>query len=156
MSRQKFWFIITMLIIVVVACKSNKKPTHKLPPIKIEIPETLSQNEEIVAFIRGSAYELNKLSDNLEELAAETKPYINKPSEDLSTIEKIKLVNALGNFSKEFLQTSGKYHQIVEKSEHFLQTLSKDEAGAFEQVMKAFEKRMKDINLKYKNLQYER
>ncbi len=156
MCNQKICLYLSSLIIVLVACKSTNHPIDKLPPMKIEIPEILKQNEEIVAFIRSSEYELNKLSENLEVLAAETRPYINKPSEDLSTIDKIKLASALGNFSIQFLQTSAKYHQIAEKSDHFLQTLSKDKAMAFEQVMKAFEGRINEINLKYKDLQNER
>ena len=149
--------IILFAALVVTSCSgSGSSKADKLPPVTIEIPKELEDKEEVVDFIRESEKDLNILSNNLEELAEDTKEYIHKEAEELSTMEKIRFVSALGKFSSSMLETTARYQQMLEKSDLYQKTLSDEEAQALEHVMKAFDKRMKEINEKYKDYNRER
>lgn len=141
--------LLVILSIILFAPSCISAPTETLPPLNIEIPSELNDNQELVDFIKNSEKDINDLTINLEQLAEDTRNYIHKEAEDLSTMEKVKFVAAVSKFSIGMMETTASYQQMLEKSQLYEKSLSEDEILALETVMNSFKKRMEEINNKY-------
>ena len=148
--------IIILLIssALLAACSnSNKRNVSFLPPLKISISDEIKRDEELVDVIKSSEKAMNELSDNMEQLIIEGKDIYTKKQEDLSLMEQLKV----GKLMVEFVSNSTQMAATIEKFDTYVETQKSQELindtqlKALEEVGVAFQKRINDINEKYKN-----
>ncbi|WP_457618958.1 hypothetical protein [Lutibacter sp.] len=148
--------IIILLIssALLAACSnSNKRNVSFLPPLKISISDEIKRDEELVDVIKSSEKAMNELSDNMEQLIVEGKDIYTKKQEDLSLMEQLKV----GKLMVEFVSNSTQMAATIEKFDTYVETQKSQELindtqlKALEEVGVAFQKRINDINEKYKN-----
>lgn len=72
---------------------------QKLGKLKIEIPESLKNKPEVVAYI----HDMNKVADGyailIDDMFVELGDYINKDENDLGMMDKIKIMKATADIS---------------------------------------------------------
>lgn len=148
--------IIILLIssALLAACSnSNKRNISFLPPLKISISDEIKRDEELVDVIKSSEKAMNEFSDNMEQLIVEGKDIYTKKQEDLSLMEQLKV----GKLMVEFVSNSTQMAATIEKFDTYVETQKSQELindtqlKALEEVGVAFQKRINDINEKYKN-----
>lgn len=148
--------IVILLIssVLFAACSSsNKRNANFLPPLKITISDEIKGDEELVDVIKSSEKAMNEFSDNMEQLIVEGKDIYTKKQEDLSLMEQLKA----GKLMVEFVSNSTQMAATIEKFDTYVETQKSQELindtqlKALEGVGIAFQKRINDINEKYKN-----
>lgn len=134
------------------SCTDTSQKTvadSKLGTLKVEIPETLKDKPEVVAYI----HDMSKVADDYAILIDKTLEdfgdYQNKDFEKLGMMDKIKVMKAsaeIGFKSMEMMAKWGDYH---DKMNLFKEDLTEDETLALESVVNRFEERMKQIKKKH-------
>lgn len=140
-----------IVLVIAISCSGTKSNADLLPPLNIEVPADLKGNPEAVSFIKDSEQAINQYTQSAEELAAKLKPYINKKQEELGTIDKVKMLGALGQFTANFTMVGLKYGEMLEKSKALEESMSEEQAAALATVLDAFKNRMQQIEEKYKD-----
>jgi len=133
------------------SCGNSPSSSAKLPPLKIEVPSELKGNKEIVQFIKNSEDAINIYSNSAKELAEDCKDFIGKDENDLSVLDKVKMVAAFGQFTANFAQFATKYSEITEQTQLLEEGLTEEQTAALATVMEAFKQRMEQLEEKYKN-----
>jgi len=148
--------IIILLIssVLLAACSnSNKRNVSFLPPLKILIPDEIKRDEELVDVIKSSEKAMNEFSDNMEQLIVEGKDIYTKKQENLTLMEQLKA----GKLMVKFVSNSTQMAATIEKFDTYVETQKSQELindmqlKALEEVGVAFQKRINDINKKYKD-----
>lgn len=143
-----------LLIVLVIACSCSgtKSSADHLPPLKIEVPAELKDNAEVVRFIKESEEAINLYTQSAEDLAEDCKSFAGKKEEDLSVLDKVKMLNAVGQFTANFAQFGAKYGEMTEQTKLFEEGMNEEQAAALATVLDAFKNRMQQIEEKYKDL----
>jgi hypothetical protein len=143
---------ILFFVTTVLSCSEANKNGDSLPPLKIEIPAELQGNAEVVTFIKDSEEAINIYTQSGEELAEKLKPYVGKKEAELSMMDKVKMLGALGQFTANFGQVAIKYGEMVEKTKVIEKGLSEEQTAALATVLDAFKNRMQELESKYKDI----
>ncbi len=93
---------VAVTAILFSSCGNSPSSSGKLPPLKIEVPAELKGNPEIVQFIKDSEEAINLYSNTAEDLAEDCKEFVGKNEEDLTMLDKVKMVSVLGQFTRQF------------------------------------------------------
>ncbi len=154
--KTKLTLLAIAMMAFIVACGGDKNTPEagdKLPDLTIEIPAELEGNAAVVAHIKEGEKILNSFSDDLEDILDEIFPYADKPEDELSAMEQIKLATAGTKLITVFASHSMEYATYIENSKVFEEKFNEEEAAAFAVVMQAFEKRLEDLNKKYEKFE---
>ena len=141
------------LSVSLLSCSKPIDRTGFMPPVKIRIPNDLKNDAATLAFIKSSEKVINDFSDQIENLAVNGKDILSKKEDDLSIMDKIKLTKmsiqflAVGNSLANELEKIQKY--IDKKQE---EGISESDMKVYNALEKATEKRIQDLNEKYKYL----
>ncbi len=147
-------FTVFVISINILACSTgNKRNADFLPPLKISIADEINDDAELVEVIKTSEKAMNEFSDNIEQLVIDGKDILNKKDEEQSLIDGLKA----GKLMVQFVTNSTQMAKLIEEFDTYKST--KKEQGviddkqlkALEQVGNALNKRMNEINDKYKN-----
>lgn len=142
-----------LAIIMLQSCSGKIDRTGFMPPLKIKIPNDVKKDVSTVEFINSSEKVINELSDRVENIARNGKGLLNKKEEDMSMMEKIKMTKLSVQFlsaGKSLADALAKIQSYVEKKQK--EGVSNADMKAYEAVEKAMEKRINDLNKKYKDL----
>ncbi|WP_456375965.1 hypothetical protein [Lutibacter sp.] len=146
--------ILTVLTLLFTACSStNKRNANFLPPLRIEIPNEISGDTELVEVIKSSEKAMNELSDNLEQLVIDSKDVLEMKEEDRGLMDNLKM----GKLVVEFVSNSAELAKLIDEfdtyqKEQSSQGLMTDaQLSALGKVGESFGNRMEQINEKYKN-----
>ena len=154
MKKNLTTTVFTLLIITVLisSCTSGRKrDANFLPPVKIEIPNEIKNDKELVDIVKASEKAINEFSDNIERIAVDGKVILNKEDEDLTLMDQMKLAK----MAVEFVSNSTQMASALDKFDTYVN--SKQEQGiindaqlkALEQVASKFSARMDEIDAKY-------
>ncbi len=138
--------------ILVSSCTSGRKRNADfLPPVKIEIPDEIKGDKELVDIVELSEKAINEFSDNIEQIAVDGKEILNKNDEDLTLFDQMKIAK----MAVEFISNSTQMADALDKFDTYVK--SKESQGiindtqlkALEQVALKFTSRMDEIDAKY-------
>lgn len=145
-------FAALSIILFSYSCADNPKKTeadNKLGKLKVEIPESLKDKPEIVAYI----HDMSKVADDyallIDQVLIDLGDFHEKDMDKLGMMDKIKLMKAsaeVGFKSLDMMSKWGEYHNQLNL---FKEDLTEDETIALESVIKRFEERMKQIEKKH-------
>ncbi|MBN2264042.1 MAG: hypothetical protein JW735_14075 [Prolixibacteraceae bacterium] len=140
---RKVTLVIVLLTILFAACKNNSNSGFiNAEPLKIEIPDEIKGDKELVSFIRESEKSINEFALSIEKLYAEDPKLMQKEEEDMSMFEKLKLLKVAGEMAVLFGEFSTNYAEMNEKMGNYELSMTDDQAVALQTVAEAFEKRM--------------
>ncbi len=154
MNKRNTFFILNLFTITILLCScgGDKKKTvadNRLGKLEVEIPETLKDKPEVVAYI----HDMNKIADDyamlIDQVLSDLGGMNKKDMDNLGMMDKIKLMKVsteVGFKSLDMMSKWGDYHNRLNM---FKQDLTEDETVALESVMKRFEDRMKQIENKH-------
>jgi len=132
---------------------SSSNDSDKLPPLKIEVPAELQNNENAKEIITTGEEMINKFSDTMEDIIKDNKNLIGKKNDDLSLMEQIQVGKIAFQIATSMAEFAPKFVKLQSKIENFKKgNISEEEVKAIDEVGKAFEKRMDEINKKYEDL----
>lgn len=152
--RGFFTLTVTILTVSLLSpsCTGNSQKTpadNKLGRLEVEIPTTLRDKPEVVAYI----HDMNKIADDyamlIDQVLTDLGEFENKDMENLGMMDKIRLMKVsteVGFKSIEIMSKWGDYH---DKVNIFKEDLTEDEALALESVLKRFEERMSQIEKRH-------
>jgi hypothetical protein len=154
MKRNLFAYTIAMLAFALFSysCTDNSQKTEadsKLGTLKVEIPETLKNKPEVVAYI----HDMSKVADDyailIDKTLADFGDYHNKDFEQLGMMDKIKVMKATAEIGFKSMEMMTKWGEHHDKLNLFKEDLTEDETLALESVVNRFEERMKQIKKKH-------
>jgi len=142
-----------MAMIFLQGCINHIDRTGFLPPVKIQIPNKIKKDTATVNFIRSYEKVINELSDKMEYVALNGKEILNKKDQDLTVMDKIKMTK----LSVQFMSAGSSLVNEMEKIQRYIDQkqkkgISKMDLEAYGAVEKAIEKRINQLNKKYKKL----
>ncbi len=145
-------FAVLFITVLISSCTSGKKrDADFLPPMKIEIPDEIKGDKELVEIVESSEKAINEFSDNIERIAVDGKDVLNKKDEDLTLMDQMKIAKMAVEFisnSTQMAQALDQFNTYVEKKQS--QGIINDEQlKALEQVSISFTERMDQIEAKY-------
>jgi t-SNARE complex subunit (syntaxin) len=145
-------FAVLFITVLISSCTSGKKrDADFLPPMKIEIPDEIKGDKDLVEIVESSEKAINEFSDNIERIAVDGKDVLNKKDEDLTLMDQMKIAKMAVEFisnSTQMAQALDQFNSYVEKKQS--QGIINDaQLKALEQVELSFEKRMEQIETKY-------
>ncbi len=152
---NKLAFFIVMALLFTSCSSDNKKGQTSgfLPPVSIQIPDEVKGDPEIVDLIKSSEKSINEFSNNIERLAVDGKDILKKNEEDYSLTDGLKAGKLMLQFvsnSTQMASTMQDFTNYIEKKQE--QGLIDDkQLKALEQVGETLEKRIDEINEKYKD-----
>ena len=149
---KKGIFKITLVILTIAmfsySCGGDKKKTaadNQLGKIEVEIPESLKNKPEVVAYI----HDMNKIADDyammIDQVLTDFKGYEGKDMEKMGMMDKIKFMKISAEVGFKSIDIMSKWGDYHNKLNVFKDDLTEDETLALESVMKRFEVRMKQI-----------
>ena len=147
--------ILFIVVILITSCNNDKKERNPnfLAPISIEIPDDVKNDTELVEVIESSEKAINEFSDNIEQLAIDGKEILNKKEEEYSLTDGIKA----GKLMLQFVSNSTQMTTAIEEFGTYVDNkkdqgiINDQQFKALEEVSSLFEKRIVQINIKYKN-----
>lgn len=153
---KKGVFTIALVIITTsmlwYSCGGDKKKTvadSKLGKLEVEIPQSLKDKPDVVNYI----HDMNKIADDyamiIDQVLSDFKGYDSKDMENLSMMDKIKLMKVSAEVGFKSLDIMSKWGEYHNKVNLFKEDLTEDETVALESVLKRFEERMKQIEEKH-------
>jgi hypothetical protein len=134
-------------------CSSHYENPDYLPSLKIKIPQDAKKDSALVSFILSNEKVINELSNQFEDVAQEIGWYSGKDENDLTLMDKMKLVKLGVNFytiSDQLSEEKRIIDHYVEKKR--LENINEADISAYLAVKKALEKRVEELNKKYKNI----
>ena len=142
--------VLLVAVLSLTACGSNsKKEPTKLGKIEVEIPAELKDNPEMVEYINGTAEVADSYAFMIDNTLSDVSEYVGVEEEDLSMMDKIKLVQASAEIAMQSAEIMVKWGQYMEKRGQLSEELTDAELEALNVVWVRFEKRMEEIELKY-------
>jgi len=135
-----------MIVFVAFMASCNNKKANKvetMPPLAVEIPAELQENPEIVKFIRASEKSINEFANKVESFYIENPDLLTKDVEEMSMVEKLKVMKVAGEMAIAFGEFSMHYAEMNTKMENFEEMMDEEQIAAMSTVGEAFEKRMK-------------
>ncbi len=150
--------LIAFLGMFIMGCAEGEKRTRKsdfLPPLKIEIPNAIKQDAELAALVKESEAAINELSDNMEYLIEDMKPFLDKKEEQLSTFERLKVTKIVAKFVANSTKGALVLTKIASYSDKRAMTdipLTDEQLKAIALVSDTFEKRMQQLDDKYQKI----
>ena len=145
-------FALLIITVLISSCTSGrKKNSDFLPPVRIEIPDEIKGDKELVDIVESSEEAINEFSDNIEQIAIDGKEILNKKDEDLTLFDQMKMAK----MAVEFISNSTQMADALDKFDTYVK--SKESQGiindvqlkALEQVALKFSSRMDEIDAKY-------
>ena len=145
-------FALLIITVLISSCTSGrKKNSDFLPPVRIEIPDEIKGDKELVDIVESSEEAINEFSDNIEQIAIDGKEILNKKDEDLTLFDQMKMAK----MAVEFISNSTQMADALDKFDTYVK--SKESQGiindaqikALEQVSLKFSSRMEEIDAKY-------
>ncbi len=125
----------------------------KLPALEIEVPSELEGNKEAEEIIKTGEEVINKFSNTIEEVLQENKELIGKDPDDYTLGETmqagkiaLQITAGLAEFAPKFANLENQLEEL-QKGE-----LSDEQKEALKKIGDAFQKRMDEIEQKYKGL----
>ncbi len=153
MKKLNTLFLALLITTVLISsCTSGRKRNADfLPPVKIEIPDEIKGDKELVDIVESSENAINEFSDNIEQIAVDGKEILNKNDEDLTLFDQMKIAK----MAVEFISNSTQMADALDKFDTYVK--SKESQGiindtqlkALEQVALKFTSRMDEIDAKY-------
>lgn len=152
MKKINLSLALLLCLTIEFSCKKENKADNSghLPPLNIVVPVELQNNEQTVLFVKATEAAINQWSDTFEDLMLDCAEYIDVPEEDLSTMDKLKLLKASGTLMANMGEFAVKMAEIENQSKVIENGLSEKELQAFASVYDAFELRIRQLNEKYK------
>lgn len=142
-------FNLVVLVIVMFSCTSPKG--NYLPEIKVDIPQILKGDDEVLSFIENGEIMLNDYSNALESIVVSCTALVEKEESELNAIEKeqlgesmMNLTEALGMFAVKTAEMEANYTALE-------YSLDEEQLPAFNQVMLLFSDRILLIDQRYSN-----
>lgn len=150
----KSLILLLTLNMFLISCgsKSERSPDF-LPPVKIQIPAEVQDDQELVDLIKSSEKSINEFSDNIERLAVDGKEILSKEEEDYSLTDGLKAGKLMMQFvsnSTQMASTMQDFGNYVDKKQS-QGMISEQQYKALEEVSKTLEDRIDQINNKYKD-----
>lgn len=152
----KSLFLFISIGFFLVSCGSgsdNDRDPDFLPLVKIQIPEEVRDDPELVDLIKSSEKSINEFSDNIERLAVDGKDILTKKEDDYTITDGLKAGKLMLQFvsnSTQMASTMENFSQYVEKKQK-QGMLNEQQFKALEEVGNTLEKRVDQINMKYKD-----
>ena len=145
--------LLVVLSVSLQSCSGKIDRTGFMPPVKIRIPNDVKKDAATVSFIKSSEKVINELSDRVENIARNGKDLLKKNEEDMSVMDKIKMTK----LSVQFIAAGSSLANELEKIQQYVEKKQEDgvsetDMKAYEAVEKALEKRINQLDEKYKNL----
>lgn len=142
---KKLSYIVMIVFVAFMASCNNKKANkvETMPPLAVEIPAKLQENPEIVKFIRASEKSINEFANKVESFYIENPDLLTKDVEEMSMVEKLKVMKVAGEMAIAFGEFSMHYAEMNTKMENFEEMMDEEQIAAMSTVGEAFEKRMK-------------
>ncbi|MBN1768786.1 MAG: hypothetical protein JW842_09775 [Prolixibacteraceae bacterium] len=142
---KKLSYIVMIVFVAFMASCNNKKANkvETMPPLAVEIPAELQENPEIVKFIRASEKSINEFANKVESFYIENPDLLTKDVEEMSMVEKLKVMKVAGEMAIAFGEFSMHYAEMNTKMENFEEMMDEEQIAAMSTVGEAFEKRMK-------------
>ncbi|MCD6354449.1 MAG: hypothetical protein J7L95_02770 [Prolixibacteraceae bacterium] len=131
----------------------SKRDANFLPPLKIQVTDEIKGYAELVDLVKSSEKAINEFSDNIEQLVVDSKDILKKEDDEQTLMDKIKV----GKLMVQFVSNSTQLATTIEKFDTYVnnkkeqEVLNDAQLKALEQVGKAFETRMDEIDKKYKD-----
>ena len=154
MKKKNLIFILNLLVVSILlySCAGDKKKTaadNQLGKLEVEIPESLKNKPEVVAYI----HDMNKVADDyamlIDGVLTDFKGFENKDMDKMGMMDKIKFMKVAAEVGFKSLDMVSKWGDYHNKLNLFKEDLNEDETLALESVMKRFEDRMKQIEEKH-------
>jgi hypothetical protein len=152
-KRSMIAFIVIPMILMSCSGNSSKKSSmadKKLGKLKVEIPAELKDKPEVVTYIQG----MNEVADEyamiIDKIMDEAGHLAGVPEEELSTMQKIKLIKLMADVSMKSTLTMAKWAEYQEQRVEIEEQLTDAELEALASVWTRFEERIKQIDEKYK------
>src|SRR5690554_3030881 len=153
---KRGFFTPTIIILTVsllsTSCTGSSEKTpadNKLGRLEVEIPVTLRDKPEIVAYI----HDMNKIVDDyamlIDQVLTDLGGFENKDMENLGVMDKIRLMKVSTEVGFKSIDIMSKWSDYHDKVNFFMEDLTEDETLAFESVLKRFEERMNQIEKKH-------
>jgi len=146
-------FLFTLNLVLISCGSKNERNPDFLPPVKIEIPGEIKDDPELVDLIKSSEKSINEFSDNIERLAVDGKDILSKNEDDYTLTDGLKAGKLMLQFvsnSTQMASTMSDFSKYVEKKQE-QGMLTEQQYKALEEVGKTLEKRVDQINEKYKD-----
>ncbi|PKP39240.1 MAG: hypothetical protein CVT98_02585 [Bacteroidetes bacterium HGW-Bacteroidetes-15] len=132
--------------------KAEKEYSSTFTPMEIVIPDELKDNPEAVEYINNMAKATDAYALAVEKFAAEVYKMGFKEGEELSTMQKIKLMTILAEHFEGIAKSSEPMLKYFEESNFMLNEFNETEIAAFAVVMDRFQARMEELEKKYESL----
>ena len=134
---------------ILSSCSSgNKTNPDFLTPISIDIPDEIKEDRELVDLVKSSEKAINEFSDNIEQLALDSKDLFETKEEDQTLMDGLKVAQLM----LQFASNSSQMAETLEKFNTYVVSqggINDEQQKALETVAKAFEKRINQIDEKY-------
>jgi hypothetical protein len=147
---------VAVCLICMLSCSSGaQKETladKKLGKIKLEIPESLSNKPEIVEYLQGMNQVIDDYVIIIDETAEKAKPFRGKDFEKLGLVDKAKITKITTEATYKSMEVLARWAEMQDKRLSLEQNLSEDEVQALNTVFDRFQKRMEQIEVKYKDV----
>ena len=156
MKPLKTIILFLFFTILITSCSGDeKKNANFLPPLKIEIPNDIKGNTELVDVIKSCEKSINEFSNNIEQLAMDGKDVLTKEhnKEELGMMDKIKAGKLMLDFasnSTQMVMTMKKYKTFMDRKKE-QGDITENELKTLEMVAKKFKDRIDEIDEKYKD-----
>ena len=147
---------VLLLVVLMASLQSCSRPIDRtgfLPPVKITIPDDVKNDSATLVFIKSSEKVINNLSDRMEDIAVNGKNILSKKEDDLSVLDKIKLTK----MSVQFISVGNSLANELEKVQKYVnrkqeEGITETDLKVYRNLEKAIEKRIAELNKKYKHL----
>jgi len=154
MKKITTLLLLTVVSILFIGCSDGtKRNADFLPLLKINISDDIKGDAELVEVIQTSEKAMNEFSDNIEKLVIDGKDILTKKDEEQTLMDGLKA----GKLMVQFVSNSTQMAKLIEEFDTYKSTkkeqgiLNDSQLKALEEVGMAFNKRMNEINEKYKN-----
>ena len=145
--------LIALVSTMLIACSGDKKRNANfLPLLTIEISDEIKNDAKLVEVVKSSEKAINEFSDNLEQLILDGKDVLEKKEEERSLVDNLKI----GNMMIQFVSNSAELATLIDEFDSYKNSqkeqglISDGQLVALEKVGKSFQKRMEQIENKYK------
>ncbi|HNS28956.1 MAG: hypothetical protein WBI34_12380 [Tenuifilaceae bacterium] len=154
---MKKYHLIPLLLLVGIflfgcGSKEKKVETSTFQPMEVQIPDALKDNPEAVEYIENMSKAVDAYAMALDKLAAEIQKMGIKEGAELSTFQKIKLIQVAATHFQEIGTTAQPLFTQLEEAENMKKDFSDDQLLAFSSVMDRFQARMQELEKKYEKL----
>lgn len=154
MKSNFFTYTLAILAFSMFSYSCTDKPQKtvadsKLGTLKVEVPETLKDKPEVVAYIHDMSQVADDYAILIDKTLADFGDYQNKDFEKLGMMDKIKVMKASAEIGFKSMEMMAKWGEHHDKLNLFKEDLTEDETLALETVVNRFEERMKQIKKKH-------